>query len=67
MKNKKERLGYNGVEEVISHPFFKSIDFGMMYRQEYEPPFKPVERTIGDKNKMGINNPLSESVIPPSK
>jgi len=34
--------GKNGAEEVKRHPFFDGIDWQMVYRCEYEPPFIPV-------------------------
>ena len=36
-----ERLGLNGPEEVINHPFFKGVDWDKLRRKEYDMPNKP--------------------------
>ena len=41
VSNPKKRLGYNSVDEVKSHPFFKGIDFDKVLNKEYKPPFIP--------------------------
>lgn len=42
-----KRLGSKlGMIEVKSHPFFKDIDWEMLYNKEIEPPFKPSIREI---------------------
>lgn len=40
-KNKKTRLGANGVDEIMRHPFFADIDVEKLMRKELEPPYKP--------------------------
>lgn len=37
----RDRLGYNGAEEVKASTFFISIDFERLYRKEVQVPFKP--------------------------
>jgi serine/threonine protein kinase len=39
--NPKERLGYNGANEIKSHPFFSDIDFDKVYNKKIKPPFVP--------------------------
>eukprot|EP00455_Lapot_gusevi_P054030 TRINITY_DN855_c0_g1_i4.p1 TRINITY_DN855_c0_g1~~TRINITY_DN855_c0_g1_i4.p1 ORF type:complete len:419 (+),score=117.03 TRINITY_DN855_c0_g1_i4:104-1360(+) len=42
-RNVAARLGSGSTdaEELKSHPFFQGLDWGKVYRKEYEPPFKP--------------------------
>jgi len=40
-KNKKTRLGANGVEEILNHPWFLSIDIEMLLKRNITPPYKP--------------------------
>jgi len=35
------RLGYNGAEELKSHPFFRKIDWKALYNRQVEPPIIP--------------------------
>eukprot|EP00340_Litonotus_pictus_P009583 CAMPEP_0170514602 /NCGR_PEP_ID=MMETSP0209-20121228/1181_1 /TAXON_ID=665100 ORGANISM="Litonotus pictus, Strain P1" /NCGR_SAMPLE_ID=MMETSP0209 /ASSEMBLY_ACC=CAM_ASM_000301 /LENGTH=356 /DNA_ID=CAMNT_0010798759 /DNA_START=8 /DNA_END=1078 /DNA_ORIENTATION=- len=37
----KKRLGTNGASEVISHPFFKDLDWEAIYSKKIKPPFMP--------------------------
>ena len=36
-----ERLGTNGVEEVMAHPWLKDIDWSRMLGKKYPSPFLP--------------------------
>jgi len=38
-------LGFNGAEEVKSHPFFKDVDWQAVYDKKLTPPFIP---SLGD-------------------
>lgn len=51
----KSRLGYGsrGSVNVMSHDFFKSIDFGKLYRKEIVPPFMPPVNKIADRSILG--------------
>ncbi len=40
-KEKKDRLGRNGVEEILKHPFFAGLDTDKLLKKELEAPFKP--------------------------
>lgn len=35
------RLGYNGVEEVMSHPWLQDINWNKMLAKKYPAPFMP--------------------------
>jgi serine/threonine protein kinase len=40
-KNKRTRLGANGIEEILSHPFFASIDIEALMQKKLTPPYIP--------------------------
>ena len=40
-KNKKTRLGANGIDEIMSHKFFADLDIDKLMRKEITPPYKP--------------------------
>ena len=40
-KNKKSRLGANGIEEIMSHPWFSTIDTTKLVEKQLVPPYKP--------------------------
>lgn len=56
----KERLGYNGVEEIQSHPFFASIDWAKL--DSMEPPFVP--EVEGDMDLSYFDSPLTGEEVP---
>lgn len=53
-KNPKTRLGANGEEEVLAHPWFADIDFKALKKKDLEAPFKPPERR---ERKTNIKRP----------
>ena len=40
-RNPEGRLGYNGVEEIKSHSFCKTIDWHQIYNKKIKPPLRP--------------------------
>ena len=40
-RNPEARLGYNGIQEIKSHAFCKSIDWGLIYNKRIKPPLRP--------------------------
>lgn len=44
-KNPKKRLGFNGVDEIKNHPWFKNIDWKKVYNRKLKPPL-PKSRKI---------------------
>ena len=46
------RLGTNGHQEVMNHPWFSDIDFDKILNKEVKAPFKPIiKRKIHEKDK----------------
>lgn len=41
MKERKDRLGYKGIKEIMDHPFFSGIDWDAVENLKYDPPFLP--------------------------
>jgi hypothetical protein len=37
-RNPKKRLGFNGAEEVKSHPWFKNLNWEEVYNKQLVPP-----------------------------
>jgi serine/threonine protein kinase len=49
-KDKRFRLGFgsNGVEDVKRHPWFSLVDFDLVLRKQYLPPYLPTAKSDGD-------------------
>lgn len=68
-KDPKKRLGYErGIDEIISHPWFKEIDLDKLLNKELDAPFKP---KLGDDmtdvsyfDKEFTSTSLEQSFIP---
>lgn len=43
-KDKTVRLGANGIEEILSHPWLKNINWRSLYQQKIKVPYKPNSR-----------------------
>ena len=56
-----KRLGYNGFEEIKTHPWFKDIDWDQLYRKETIPPFRP---TVKDSESTEQIDTEFTSVMP---
>lgn len=41
-KEHENRLGFNGIEEIMAHPFFADMDWNKLQRLEVEPPLLPM-------------------------
>jgi serum/glucocorticoid-regulated kinase 2 len=65
-KNKKTRLGVNGIDEIMKHPWFADLDLDALIAKKLEPPYKP------DSNddlayfdqKLVNQTEMAESVVP---
>ncbi|SCU94643.1 LADA_0G09956g1_1 [Lachancea dasiensis] len=40
-RDPKRRLGFNGAEEIKSHPFFSQLNWKRLWMKGYIPPYKP--------------------------
>jgi len=40
-KNASTRLGNNGAEEIMLHPWFKGLDWDLVLSDKFDPPFIP--------------------------
>lgn len=65
-KNKRTRLGCNGVEEILNHPWFKDLDLEKLQKRELEPPYKPAitEELAYFDQKLITGGEMAESVVP---
>lgn len=65
-KNKKTRLGVNGIDEILGHPWFKTIDIQKLLKREIDPPYKPEikEDFAYFDQKLVQQEELAESVLP---
>jgi len=65
-KEKKTRLGANGVEEILNHPWFSNLDIEKMLRRELEPPYKPdsSDELAYFDQKLVTGGEITESVLP---
>ncbi|XP_053152121.1 ribosomal protein S6 kinase alpha-2 isoform X4 [Hemicordylus capensis] len=71
-RNPSNRLGagLDGVEEIKRHPFFATIDWNKLYREEIKPPFKPAvgrpEDTFHFDPEFTSRTPTDSPGLPPS-
>ncbi|XP_061480344.1 ribosomal protein S6 kinase alpha-2 isoform X2 [Rhineura floridana] len=71
-RNPSNRLGagLDGVEEIKRHPFFATIDWNKLYREEIKPPFKPAvgrpEDTFHFDPEFTSRTPTDSPGVPPS-
>ena len=56
-----KRLGYNGFDEIKTHPWFSGIDWDKLYRKEITPPFRP---TVKDDESTEQIDPEFTNVVP---
>jgi serine/threonine protein kinase len=47
-RDPEKRLGYNGPEEIMAHPWFSDLDFEKLLKLEITPPFKPTVKGADD-------------------
>lgn len=71
-KDKAKRLGYNGDgPEILSHPFFASLDLKKLEAKEIEAPFKPeISSDVVDTKYFNAKNDikdLTETHVPEAK
>ncbi|WWC71066.1 uncharacterized protein I206_105019 [Kwoniella pini CBS 10737] len=68
-RNPQNRLGARrGTEELKEHPFFKSIDWDLLYKKQITPPFKPIvdsDESVANFDPEFTNSSLIEAGIIP--
>ncbi|KAJ6255356.1 non-specific serine/threonine protein kinase [Anaeramoeba flamelloides] len=47
-RDKENRFGANGAEEIKNHEFFEGVDWDKLYNKEYKPEFIPKIKEIDD-------------------
>ena len=47
-RKKNKRLGINGIDEVMNHPWFRNFSWTRLKRKEMEPPFVPNVKEVFD-------------------
>lgn len=52
------RLGVNGADEIKRHPFFASIDWGLLMAKKIQPPFKPSVESAVDTSNVSASSLL---------
>ena len=63
-QNPVERLGCHpqtGFADIQSHPFFRAIDWDMLYEKQISPPYKPAvksERDLEHFDPQFTNEPV---------
>lgn len=71
-KDKKERLGSkDDIDEIMEHPYFKSLDIESLIKKEFKPPYLP---EFSDKDDLGAyfklktgSKDVSDTMIPSNK
>lgn len=68
-KNKRERLGANGVDEILSHPWFADLDIQKLTAKELTPPYVPkvqADLAYFDKNLVNMTE-VSDTILSPAQ
>jgi hypothetical protein len=50
--NPKRRLGTNGVEEIMQHPWFEDMDWKLLANKKIEPPMVPTLNAVTDTSNF---------------
>ena len=61
-KNPKKRMGSNGIDEIKQHPWFDSIDFGLLEAGYLDPPFVPSLDEIHAEQQQHIGRPPKDEI-----
>ncbi|OCF35009.1 AGC/AKT protein kinase [Kwoniella heveanensis BCC8398] len=68
-RNPQNRLGARrGAVELKEHPFFKNIDWDLLYRKQITPPFKPIvdsDESVANFDPEFTNSSLADAGIVP--
>lgn len=67
-KNKATRLGFNGIDEILAHPWFASINREKLMTKQMDPPYKPeIQKDLAYFDQKLVNateGEIMESVVP---
>jgi serine/threonine protein kinase len=63
IRKPEKRLGYNGIEELKSHPWMKEIDWEKLALKKIEPSFIPNKNENYDKNYCEEEEDIGEETI----
>ena len=55
-KKEENRLGYNGIEEIKSHPWLKYFNWKDLYLMKEEAPFIPTKKIIFEEINSDLSN-----------
>jgi serine/threonine protein kinase len=60
-KNPDNRLGCNGIDEIKNHPWFDSIDFGLLEAGHAVAPFLPdIDEIYGESSHVSSKPPMDD-------
>ena len=69
-KNERTRLGYNGCEEIMAHPWFKNVNWESIMSDRKRPPFVPLKDVnAASQSEIGTfaeDRTYQETVITPA-
>lgn len=63
-KEHENRLGFNGIEEIMGHPFFREIDWNKLQRLEVKAPITPTLYQFEESESCFINQQSPRNVRP---
>ena len=70
-KNRKTRLGANGMDEILSHKWFSDIDRESLLAKKLEPPYVPqtkADLAYFDKNLVKQSaNEVADTILTPAQ
>ena len=66
-KNRENRLGRNGINEIKQHPWFDSIDFGLLEAGYLHPPYEPSLDEIHAEQQQHIGRPPKDEIYDRTK
>merc|ERR1712226_619691 len=60
-KKKDKRLGKDGIDQLLSHDFFKDLDIEKLMKGELEPPYQP-EIKEGEFENFNVYDQIEHSL-----
>jgi len=59
--NPNERLGFNGISEIMNHEFFQNLNWDLIAQRQLEPPYIPKNKSISGINVSFLEEDLFQS------